>query len=74
MRSIEQRCPHCAAIVGRLIKKANVVYLDTGEWLILDGKRHCHVCGSVFVFKPPKVSFEALLKRAEAEKGGLVIS
>jgi hypothetical protein len=57
-----------------LIQKSNVVYLDTGGWLIRDGKKHCHACGRVYIFKPPKRSFDQLVAQAEKQEGGLFVS
>jgi hypothetical protein len=74
MRSIPQQCPHCNASMGRLVQKGNVIYLDTGEWLVLDARKHCHNCGKVFVFKRPRASFDELMARAEKQEGGLFVS
>ena len=74
MRSIPQYCLHCQAEIGRLIQKGNVVYLDTGEWLMRDGRKHCHVCGKVYHFRPPKKSFDELVELAKKQEGGLFVS
>ena len=74
MREIKVKCSHCGAVLGRMVENKNRVYLDAGGWLIERGKKHCHVCGSIYNFVPPKRGFDNVAKKASIEKGGLVIS
>lgn len=72
-RSVPVECTRCGAELGKLVEIDGAVYLNGGEWLIRQGKRHCHACGKPFVFTPPKVPFETLLAKAKESSGRLAI-
>jgi hypothetical protein len=64
MADIPVICPSCGAPFGRMVQVNGVVRLDAAGWIISDGYRHCHRCGAVFHFKPPKAPWDELVRRA----------
>jgi uncharacterized C2H2 Zn-finger protein len=69
MADIPVTCPSCGALFGRMVQVNGVVRLDAAGWIISDGYRHCHRCGHVFHFKPPKAPWPELVRRAEKRQG-----
>lgn len=60
--------------MGRIVLKGNVIYLDTGDWLIRTAQKFCHNCGKIYKFQPPKSSFDELVNKARKQGGGLTVS
>jgi hypothetical protein len=64
MPDIPVTCPSCGALFGRMVQVNGVVRLDSGGWIIAYGHRHCHCCGHIFHFRPPKSSWDELVQWA----------
>ncbi len=66
VRAIAVACK-CGAVMGNMVQVDGRVYLDTGGWLIAQGKRHCHICGRPFHFTASQAAWEKHMQRQEAE-------
>ncbi len=60
---IPVRCPHCGAVLGRMAPRGEAVKLLADGWEIGEGTRACPDCRKGFVFKAPKLAWEALVAR-----------
>lgn len=60
---IPVRCPKCGAVMGRMIPRETRIILATEAWEIVEGTRPCPDCRKPFSFRPPKLTWEALVER-----------
>lgn len=58
-------CPKCGRAMGRMVQVNGQVRLAAGGWLITEGSQTCAGCGRPFVFKPPRVPFDEVMRRAQ---------
>ena len=66
-REIPYRCPACGVRLGSIVEELGNVYLDTGGWMLVQGKRYCHACGAPVHVRLEGHSFEELARRVAAE-------
>ena len=63
IRRIPYVCPNCDAELGELVLIDGVIWLDNHDWLVRDGRKHCHRCGRLVHIKPAKDSWDELARR-----------
>jgi len=62
--SIPQACPECGANMGRLVcLDGEQIFLDVGNFLVVAGRKTCHVCGHSYHFRRPKKPWKTLLQQ-----------
>lgn len=66
---IPVRCPHCGAVMGRMIAKGDRIFLRAEDWEIAEGARDCPDCHRRFAFRPPKLGWDALVERWQSVNG-----
>lgn len=44
-------CPSCGTILGYQVAHKGKLFMDDGEMMVVEGHKHCRVCGRVFYWK-----------------------